>query len=142
MKHFAAKIAALMLCVFMMTAAFCGCQPEPVEDTTPTTVPSDTATTVVTIPTHVRVEATGSVFIGKWAVSSTGLNVTMLEFGEDGSVVVTMENSRIGGGFLDEDGSKLTLNVASTARVFTYTVTGDVITLENDTETWTLTKIA
>lgn len=143
MKSMLLKLAAIAVCVMLLCGALCGCNKTPdTTDTTPTTVADATTTDpVVTLPTYVREDATGSALIGTWTVDSHGGTVTGLEFRKDGSVVVTMGDAQIGGGFV-EDGAQVTLNVAGAPKVFTATFTGDVVTLENDTETWTLTKVA
>ncbi len=139
------KLAVIALAAMLLCGALCGCDKEPVTEDTPTTESTATTTlpsTRITVPTYVRVDATGSVFIGTWSVEATGETpVTELTFKENGSVIVTMGEAAIGGGFVEE-GDTVTLNVSVTAKKFTFVKEGDTITMNGEKDTWVLTKKA
>ena len=146
MKRAYWKLAVIALAALLLCGALCGCNKEPAADDTTASEPSEAVTTTEAtrspIPTYVRVDATGSVFLGTWAVNTDGTTpVTELTFNEDGSVIVSMGDSVIGGGFV-VDGDQVTLNVSATAKTFTFTQEGNVISMQNENETWTLTKTA
>lgn len=146
MKQVYWRLAVIALAALLLCGALCGCNKEPAADDTTASEPSESVTTTeatrTPIPTYVRVDATGSVFVGTWAVNTDGTTpVTELTFNEDGSVIVRMDEAVIGGGFIVE-GDQVTLNVSATAKTFTFVQDGSVITMTNDSETWTLTKTA
>ena len=142
MKQVCWKWAILAVMTLMLCGVLCGCDAAPANDDPATPDTTTTAATKITIPTYVREDATGSVFIGTWVVDSHGATpLNEITFHEDGSLIVKMDESSLGGGFYI-DGDQIKIVVASTEKVFTYVADGSIITMESEAESWMLTKIA
>ncbi len=118
------RIAALLLCMLMLIVAT-ACKPK--IEHIPTPAPPQ------------AVEATDSVLIGTWAVSSGDINFDTLQFFENGTLQCKNGLSSIGGLFTD-DGTTLALTISQQTLAGTYTIDGNTVTLITPDKTLVLTK--
>lgn len=136
MKPYWIKTAALTVCVLMLCALTSGCNDATNDGATTTTIDPLS----ITRPTVVLKDATGSVFVGTWNVTCEKGSITMLQFNENGSVVVTLTGGTLGGTFTIDSDTHMTLHVSQSDMVTEYTVDGDTITLVSETDTMVLTR--
>ncbi len=138
------QLLALLLCVLTFTM-LTACTGAPTADDPSGTAPSTNGTlpTHVAVPTVPAPEPTPeSVFIGSWSVEAETSIIRNMVFNEKGEVNASIEGDKthtLGGTFSD-DGTTITIKISDSSIVGPYTVEGDTITINGETETLVLTK--
>ncbi len=129
------RFLAIALCVLML-AALTACQPTPSHNHNHD---HDVPPVGDANLNPVAQDATGSVFLGTWNVTSQNSVMDKITYSQNGSLQVYFDSYQLGGVFFD-DGAKITMYISQKVIEGTYVHKDGVITIVTADDTLILTK--